>query len=255
MRKLSKAEGIRRARLGDLRRLLRARWGSTLPDDCAGHSDLQELLTPISLGEHAKERMKAACETWAPWLPEADAWDLIHTMLDLPRQDRKPKPKELGLRLRLTNAERERHRLWTIRPFDMTAQQLRDQRKRKDRQRKRLKRKSRDKYLEEVTAPKPWTALGISRATYYRRRETGCVRRPNSTSETGCARTTKSVRQGASEAKYISAVDGPSLTPHCNRVNGSRKEQEERSQDEARMDPVSEWPELPAFLNRRCKKC
>ena len=48
--KLSKDERMRRLRLGDLRRPLRDRCGSVLPDDDAGREYLFELLLPISLG-------------------------------------------------------------------------------------------------------------------------------------------------------------------------------------------------------------
>ena len=52
----SRSEGIRRNRLGDIRRLLRDRWGHELPDDDAGYSDLKDLLYPISLGPDAKKK-------------------------------------------------------------------------------------------------------------------------------------------------------------------------------------------------------
>ena len=41
---------IRRLRLGDVQKVLRQRYGHTLPDDDAGREDLRELLMPISLG-------------------------------------------------------------------------------------------------------------------------------------------------------------------------------------------------------------
>ena len=47
---MSRAEIIRRLRLGDLQKFLRFRYGHTLPDDDAGREDLHELLLPISLG-------------------------------------------------------------------------------------------------------------------------------------------------------------------------------------------------------------
>jgi hypothetical protein len=68
----------------------------------------------------------------------------------LPFYERTPTARTLGNRLRLTNAERERLRLVTIKPFDMTDTQLDEQSK--VRRRTRCERKRRD------------------RATWYRRR-------------------------------------------------------------------------------------
>jgi len=62
----SRSEGIRRNRLGDIRRLLRDRWGHELPDDDAGYSDLKDLLYPISLGPDAEKRMRKEIELVAP---------------------------------------------------------------------------------------------------------------------------------------------------------------------------------------------
>jgi len=45
--KLSSDELLRRLRLGELRKLLRDRCGSVLPDDDAGREYLRELLLPI----------------------------------------------------------------------------------------------------------------------------------------------------------------------------------------------------------------
>jgi len=85
----SLSEGIRRNRLGDIRRLLRDRWGHVLPDDDAGYSDLEDLLYPISLGTDAEKRMRNEIGLVAPWLLRPS--DLINRILDMPRQQRKPK--------------------------------------------------------------------------------------------------------------------------------------------------------------------
>ena len=173
----SRSEGIRRNRLGDIRRLLRDRWGHELPDDDAGYSDLKDLLYPISLGPDAEKRMRNEIELVAPWMLCPS--DLIHRILDMPRQQRKPKARELGMRMRVTNEQRERLRLRTIRPFGMTDKQLAEQRKQKDRAsatRRRRKRGviSRGAYLAKCKSkPKPWAAQGISRRTWFYRRKSG----------------------------------------------------------------------------------
>jgi hypothetical protein len=61
----SKSEIIRRLRLGDLRSLLRARCGHTLPDDDAGREYLWELLLCVSLGAEPDLKMANAIEIWA----------------------------------------------------------------------------------------------------------------------------------------------------------------------------------------------
>src|SRR6476659_5317502 len=86
--------------------------------------------------------------------------------------------KELGQRLNLTNAEREALKAWRIAPVDMTADDLAEQRKAKERERKRRKRatmgaKPRQTYeAASLSSRKPWLAEGVSRATWYRKRET-----------------------------------------------------------------------------------
>jgi hypothetical protein len=115
-------------------------------------------------------------ELWAPWILRDEAEALVRHVHSLPFYERTPTARTLGNRLRLTNAERERLRLFTIKPFDMTDTQLDEQSK--VRRRKRCERKRRDQgirsraaYLAEMEAkPKPWIAEGIDRATWYRRR-------------------------------------------------------------------------------------
>jgi hypothetical protein len=69
MTKQTDPEVLRRLRLGDLRRLLRHRYGPTLPDDDAGRDDLFELLLPVSLRPQSPSLvMRNVIETWAPWM-------------------------------------------------------------------------------------------------------------------------------------------------------------------------------------------
>ena len=87
-----------------------------------------------------------------------------------------PSPEVIAERVRFTNADRERHRLWTIPPIDMSKEQLAEQRKRKDRERRMIARRKagaqlRDAYLAMFS--KPWITAGVSRATWYRRKAKG----------------------------------------------------------------------------------
>jgi hypothetical protein len=109
---------------------------------------------------------------------QQEAIALIDDINRTPRRQRMPTARLLGKRLRLTNGERERLKLWTIAPYNMSPQQARKQRRAKARARMRQLRQSRGskprtKYeTSSTTRTKPWLAAGISRATWYRRRET-----------------------------------------------------------------------------------
>jgi hypothetical protein len=173
---MSKAETLRRLLIGDLRRIYRHRCGAILPDDDAGREYLELLLRLISLSPRAAaEKIQFQIETLAPWMPETEAADLINNLLRLDLRFRRLTSKEAGEQIQLTNAERERLRAWSIAPVDMTAAELSEQRKAKDRARKRRKRTktgavSRQAYLANAKMRRqPWEDAGISRATWYRR--------------------------------------------------------------------------------------
>jgi hypothetical protein len=174
---LHRDESIRRLRLGDLRRLLRSRYGIILPDDDAGRDDLQELLLPISLGAHGDcSKMRNVIEVWAPWMGTDEAEKLIDRVSQMPDYQRKPSAKELGERMNLTAQEREACGIRTIRPAGMTDEALAERRRAKDRARKQRKRRaagmrSRTTYLAgSLSKTKPWKAEGISERTWYRKR-------------------------------------------------------------------------------------
>jgi hypothetical protein len=171
---LTKNERIRRLRLRDIRNYLRGRYGHTLPDDDAGREDLRELLYPISVGPNAAIKMPKAIEIWAPWMNPAEVGELIDQINQMPIWLRKPKGRELGKRLRVTNQMRQQWGLWTIKPCDLTDEQLAEWRKARDRERKRRKRQqTRAQYLAGFTNSErqthPWLALGIKRRAYYKR--------------------------------------------------------------------------------------
>ena len=70
-------------------------------------------------------------------VPQETAEQMVEAVLNLPFSARAPDGVTLGQRLRLTNAERERLRLWTIAPCDMSAEDMAEQRKAKARERMR----------------------------------------------------------------------------------------------------------------------
>ena len=173
-----KEETFRRLRLGHLKRILHDRYGLILPDDDAGRDDLHELLLAVSL--RPKEPvliMRNIVETWAPWMTSPEMYDLIQRIEQTPPNQRYRTAKDLGRRLNVTNAERERMRLWTIAPADMTEDELAEWRRAKRNQRRRRKRqrdgiRSRMTFLAaSLDRQKPWDKAGMSRRTWYRRRK------------------------------------------------------------------------------------
>ena len=167
-------EMFRRFRLGALQKIIRHRCGYVLPEDDAGHEYIVELLLSISLGPRPRQMMAAAIKLWAPWIPETEAEQRIAHILSLPVNERMPSAKVLGDRIRLTNWERDLFQAWTIRPFDLTAEELAEQRKRKARERDRKRRASRgakgraEYEANSLSRTEPWKAEGVSKATWYR---------------------------------------------------------------------------------------
>ena len=171
---MSKRETIRRLLTGDLLEVVRHRNGHTLPDDDDGRDSLYLMLRLAAVAEKAADKkMRDVIELYAPWAGDAERqW-----IDELARVD--PRRvwlggKELGKRLNFTNDEREALKVWRIKPVDMTAEDLAEQRKAKDRERKRLKRagaKPRHLYeADSLSSRKPWLVEGISRRTWERRR-------------------------------------------------------------------------------------
>ena len=156
-------------RLGDLQKVLRWRYGPTLPDDDAGRDDLRLLLQTISMGQGDWTKLKNAIEIWAPWMNAGEALQLIDEVNRTPDYLRKPKARPLGEKLRLLNSERIRLGLRTIAPIDMTDEQLEEQRRNRKRAREQHRRrakgsKPRDVYLaNSLSKLRPWQADGISR--------------------------------------------------------------------------------------------
>lgn len=103
-------------------------------------------------------------------LPTENIEYLEHILLNVHRL---PKPKEIAKQVHFTNEQRERNKLWTIPPVDMTEEQLANQRRVKDRLRKMLARRKanvqlREAYLVSVVSTKPWLKEGKTRRTWFR---------------------------------------------------------------------------------------
>jgi hypothetical protein len=90
--KAAKREIMRRLRLGDLRKLLRARCGHTLPDNDAGREYLWELLLPTSLApEESGRKMANTIKVWAPWMDIREAEQFPDQINRMPPRERMPK--------------------------------------------------------------------------------------------------------------------------------------------------------------------
>lgn len=173
---MSKREIIRRLRFGNVRRLLRARCGHTLPDDDAGREYLWDLLLPVSLGAERDRKMENIIAVSAPWIKPKEASEMSDQIKRLPRAAGMPTSRALGIRLRLTREEWICLKLKTILPYDMTGQEIAEFRKAKRRasdiRRRRAKgRKPRADYLaNSLSKKKPWDKDGMSRRQWERRR-------------------------------------------------------------------------------------
>lgn len=160
-------------RLNDLARLFRARWGAALPDDDSGRDDLKIALNHLACLPHARGPIAHWIEIWAPWLTVREQSEIVPPILANPQRW---KADALAWRLRLTAKERTMLGITTIGAIDESKAQRSKNRRIKDKQRKDAIRrakgaKPRHEYeAQSISRRKPWTAEGISRATWYRRR-------------------------------------------------------------------------------------
>jgi len=167
---------LRGRRLKHITTLLKDRCPRGLPDDDAGREYLFELLLVISTVSHGDIKMPYTIRAWAPWMLPNEATQLIDQINRIPIWHRWRTGKELGKHLRLTNGERERMKLWSIWPYNMSKAELHRQRRAKDRERKRQLRqargnKSRKEWLADnsVSRTKPWERAGFKcRRTWER---------------------------------------------------------------------------------------
>jgi hypothetical protein len=160
-------------RVSELSRLFSARYGEVLPDDDAGRDDAVLMVHHLGqLTGDPRPRIMGFIELRCPWMPIAEAKALLLEVIDKPRRWRADK---LAWRLRLTHADRATLKITTIGSVDKPkSSRWRERQDRarlaKERKRRASGARPRAEYLAAVTQPKPWKALGISRATWYRRR-------------------------------------------------------------------------------------
>lgn len=159
-------------RIADLNRLFRARYGDQLPNDDAGRDDLALMAHHlVALPGNPADRIRQWALLRAPWIP---AGELEAVIADAMRRPRRWSADRLAWRLRLIEDDRRALHITTIGAVDAgkasrAAARRARQRARKEAARRAAGVKPRAEYeAQSVARSKPWTALGMSRATWYR---------------------------------------------------------------------------------------
>ena len=174
----AKRDMLRRLRYGHVIRIINDRYGpGPIPDDDAGRPDLMELLYLASMAESgAEKKCRNILELRAPWMSEDESERLIvHLTEHTAPYEKLKTARELGEKIHLMNADRERLRVWSIRPVDLTDAELREQSKARERARRASKRRAAGKVTWQehlarlANKPKPWIAEGISQRQWQRR--------------------------------------------------------------------------------------
>jgi len=123
----------------------------------------------------AEEKVRHAIDLYAPWMQADEVKDLIQHLAVTPHYEKIRTGEQLGRAVHLCIADRERLRLWRIKPMDVDDQQLAQQAKEREGARRAMQRRkkgirTKEAYLAELAArPKPWEAEGISQRQWQRR--------------------------------------------------------------------------------------
>ena len=206
---------LMKVRLRELERIFTSRYGQTLPDDDSGRDDLLIAAHTIAgLGGEVAKHIVAWAAMWCPWLPKAEAEAIAGRVIANVHRWR---ADTLAWRLRLTYAERTTLVVTTIGAVDANQAERLKRRKERAAAARRLARRRKPR-SQSTSRSKPWEALGISRATWYRRRQP--VHETNmSTADKASTLSTKlshhhqaSKPQGAAERR-ISSSSRPRTTP------------------------------------------
>lgn len=182
-----------------------------LPETPIGQHLAVALITHLArAGQRDSRWLSTFCRTRAPWL-DPDEIDVTKLQPD--------KAQALGNKLELTAERRTRLHIASIAPCDQTPEQRaairKEQKRQRDREYRRRKRieadsMRRDQWLaaHTTTRDEPWLKLGISRATYYRRKQGGRApasarRHSNSRTKAGKTRDLRSGETGVSSGGKI----------------------------------------------------
>jgi hypothetical protein len=149
-------------------RLFYTRYGARLPDDDDGRENVMIMINHLVMLADPKFRVRNWCSRRAPWVVDSEAEKLVDKTITRPRRWR---ADALGQILNLTEAERDRLKIRTIGASGVTKAMRIAKRRERDRLAKRLKRRAAGAkpQAKSINRKRPWSAFGISRATYFRR--------------------------------------------------------------------------------------
>jgi hypothetical protein len=164
-------------RTAELERLFRHRFGGGFPDNEEGLAALMLMVEHHSLRNDIQTVARwAVCR--APWLGSST----YRLAKQASARARRWTASQLGWQVKLTLVERKTLRIRTIRVAGATTEQMAEDRKKAAKEREEQKRRAAGKPVRSEweanskTRTKPWEAVGMSRATWYRK---GCpVPRP-----------------------------------------------------------------------------
>ncbi|MFK4727124.1 hypothetical protein ABIE89_008224 [Bradyrhizobium niftali] len=154
-------------RIRELERVFRDRYGEQLPDNAAGR-DYVFLIANHLAHRDDPERIAEWVRSWAPWLDQDDADDLIARTM---RRPYKWTADKLAERLGIDYANRTRLKLRTIGATDCKKTKRMSLRRKKHAALAKARRAKAGAKPRELSTErlKPWNAQGVSRSTYYRR--------------------------------------------------------------------------------------
>lgn len=161
-------------RIAELKRLFAARYGSELPDDDAGRDDAFVMANHLAHGPDASRRITLWLGLTVPWMRSDEAESLTARVLRKPLRWR---ADTMAKRLNLMAAERQRLGITTIGAVDVDKAERLAKRKERARLRQQLRRRNAgamtraDYEAQSINRTKPWEAIGISRASWYRQRK------------------------------------------------------------------------------------
>ena len=167
----SKPWNMTDARIEDMLIVFRRRYGPLLPDDDCGRDDLELFAQHLAFRRGALvEHLAEFAALYAPW---ATAEEIAAICEFVGGNRRAFSAHELGQQLRLTQEERDALKHKVIRTHDATDESMKAARRAKDRAAKAEKRRKAGAKPHAMSAArlKPWKAEGMSKATWYRRRQ------------------------------------------------------------------------------------
>lgn len=184
---LSEDDYVARLRVAEIERLIEARFpGQPFLPDARGTEDLPQVLAYLTAAAGARVEVGGWAARWLPWLTDAKVLaeaEALSAKLSNGRRGPRILPSDDAAKLlHLTMQERTLLDIRTIGAADLPKKERKRAAKtvKRERDRERQEQRRREAGVEtraeflKRSIGRPWTSLGISRATYYRwQRETG----------------------------------------------------------------------------------